>query len=64
MVYIYYQPCPLIWHVLMGLHMLELSVGKDRQVITTALQYSVATVAMSALVKVEIKITKLECRKQ
>ena len=41
-----YQPHPLYWHVLMRLRMLELSVGKGHQVITTALQLQYyATVA-------------------
>ena len=37
-----YRPHPSYWYVQMRLHMLELCEGKGRQIITTALQRSVA----------------------
>ena len=40
-----YRSHLLYWHVLMRLHMLELSVGKGRQIIIRALQSSAAVVS-------------------
>ena len=46
-----YQSHLLCWHVLMRLHMLELSVGKGCQVITRAMQSSAASDYCSVPVK-------------